>query len=97
MGIVLLGSILLWWSLQKQTENPDVGSSSAEVNISFEAAFAALAEEIGAEEDLSGWPTLVERPIVSEWENLTAETTSAVEFVVSCMAVDFTPNDNKNG
>jgi len=97
VGLVLLGSVLLWLSRQETSDNPEPGDSPKTVDMDPRTAVARLAEEIGANEDLSSWPGFIERPMVEEWEILNAEAESAVRFIVSCVAVDFKQNDAESG
>ena len=97
VGLVLLGSVLLWLSRQETSDNPEPGDSPKTVDMDPRTAVAKLAEEFGAEEGLSNWSGFIERPMMTEWETLTAEAESAVQFIVSCVAVDFKLNDAESG
>ena len=94
VGLVLLGSILLWMNLQETSDNPEPGGPP---KMDLWSAVYNLPKEFGAEGDLSSWPGFIERPMVQEWETLTAEAESAVQFIVSCVAVDFKPDDADSG
>jgi len=100
VGLALLGSLLLWLSRQETFDNSEPGVSPKKIVINIDPRAAIdniLAQEFGAEEGLSSWPGFIEKPMVAEWEILTAEAESAVQFIVSCVAVDFKQNDSESG
>ncbi len=95
VGLVLLGSILLWLNHRETSDNTETDKPPRMVrNMN---PWTAVDNLVGAEKDLSNWSGLIESPMVEEWETLTAETESAVQFIVSCVAVDFKPKDAESG
>jgi hypothetical protein len=94
VGLVALGIVLVWLNRQ---EKSDIPKPVGPPDMNPWTMVNNLAKEFGAEEDLSGWSGLIEKPMVEEWEILTAEATSAVQFIVSCVAVDFKQNDAESG
>jgi len=98
VGLVLLGSVLLWLSRQETSDNPKPSDSPKIVmDMDPRTAVAKLAKEFGVEEDLSNWPGFIEKPMVEEWETLTVGATSAVKFIVSCVHVDFSGAEGESG
>ena len=94
VGLVLLGSLLLWLNRQETSDKPKPGDPP---DMNPWTVVNNLTKEYVTEEDLSGWSGLIEKPMVEEWDTLKAEAESAVQFIVSCVAVDFKQNDAESG
>ena len=99
VGLVLLGSVLVWLTRYGGSDNAERGSVSTKIVINMDprTAVDTLAIQIGAKEDLSGWSGFIEKPMVEEWETLSVEAESALQFIVSCVAVDIKQNAFEGG
>jgi hypothetical protein len=98
VGLVLLGSILLWLNQRGQSNAPILDKPPVMVrNMNPWTAVDSFTKNLGAEEGLSNWSELMDKPMRQEWETLQADAESAVKFLVSCVDVNFQPVERKKG
>ena len=94
VGLVLLGSILLWLNRQEKSDIPKPGGPP---QMNPWTVVDNVAKDLGAEEVLANWPAFMEQPMRQEWDNLQADAESTVKFLVSCVDIDFSPVERESG
>jgi hypothetical protein len=69
-----------------QPVGPDTPVS---LSLDSSAVLAMLGSNITEDNIKQTWPVVLEKPINQEIDNLVADTTSAVEFLMACASIDF--------